>query len=92
MGVAMEKRFGSSALFTIGLEEEFQLVDPSTKELAAAVEGVLDAAPAGSERIAPELFQDCVEMRTPASRPSRSWPGNIPRSGAKSRRRRRRRK
>ena len=61
----MEKRFGSTSPFTMGIEEEFQLVDPSTRELAPAVEAVLDAAPDGSELIARELFQDCLEMRTP---------------------------
>jgi len=61
----MEKHFGSTSPFTTGIEEEFQLVDPSTRELAPAVEAVLDAAPGGSELMARELFQDCVEMRTP---------------------------
>ena len=61
----MQTRFGSSFQHTVGLEEEFQLIDPSTRELAPAIDAVLDAAPDGSERIAPELFQDCVEMRTP---------------------------
>ena len=61
----MENRFGASAPFTIGVEEEFQLVDPSTRELAPAIEAVIGTAPNGSERIARELFQDCVEMRSP---------------------------
>jgi carboxylate-amine ligase len=62
---SMQTRFGATPPHTVGLEEEFQLIDPSTRELAPAIEAVLDAAPAGPERIAPELFQDCVEMRTP---------------------------
>ena len=61
----MERRFGSTAPFTVGVEEEFQLVDPSTRELAQAVEAVLDAAPESSELMARELFQNCVETRTP---------------------------
>jgi carboxylate-amine ligase len=61
----METRFGTGRPYTVGVEEEFQLVDPSTRELAPAIEAVLDAAPEGSERMAPELFQDCVEMRSP---------------------------
>jgi glutamate---cysteine ligase / carboxylate-amine ligase len=61
----MEKRFGGGRPYTVGLEEEFQLVDPSTRHLAQAIEAVLGSAPEGSERMAPELFQSCVEMRTP---------------------------
>lgn len=61
----MQTHFGRSPRHTVGLEEEFQLVDPSTRELAPAIDAVLDAAPDGSERIAPELFQDCVEIRSP---------------------------
>ena len=61
----MERRFGSTAPYTVGVEEEFQLVDPSTRELAQAVEAVLAAAPDGTEKMARELFQNCVEMRTP---------------------------
>jgi len=61
----MDKSFGATSPHTIGVEEEFQLVDPSTRELAPAIEAVLETASSGSERLAPELFQDCVEMRTP---------------------------
>ena len=61
----METRFGASAPFTVGVEEEFQLVDPLTRELAPAIETVIGTAPDGSELMARELFQDCVEMRTP---------------------------
>ena len=61
----MERRFGSTAPFTTGVEEEFQLVDPRTRELAPAVEAVMGAAPEGSDRMGRELFQDCVELRTP---------------------------
>jgi glutamate---cysteine ligase / carboxylate-amine ligase len=61
----MERRFGSTAPFTTGVEEEFQLVDPHTRELAQAIEAVIGAAPDGSERMGRELFQSCVELRTP---------------------------
>jgi carboxylate-amine ligase len=61
----METSFGTTAPYTVGVEEEFQLVDPSTRELAQAIEDVIRLAPDGSERMARELFQDCVEMRTP---------------------------
>ena len=61
----VEKHFGTGRPYTVGVEEEFQLVDPSTGELAPAIEEVIGAAPGGSEFIARELFQDCLEMRTP---------------------------
>ena len=61
----MEKRFGQTRPYTVGVEEEFQLVDPSTRELAQAVEAVLGPFPDGVGRMAPELFQDCIEMRSP---------------------------
>ena len=57
--------FGATNSYTVGVEEEFQLVDPSTRELTPAIEGVIGASLENTERIAPELFQDCVEMRTP---------------------------
>jgi glutamate---cysteine ligase / carboxylate-amine ligase len=61
----MEMCFGATNSYTVGVEEEFQLVDPSTRELTPAIEGVIGASLENTERIAPELFQDCVEMRTP---------------------------
>lgn len=54
----METRFGTSRPYTVGVEEEFQLVDPSTRELVPAIEAVLDAVPEGYDLMAPELFQD----------------------------------
>ncbi len=62
---SMETRFGASAPYTVGVEEEFQLVDPSSRELAQAIEDVIGAVPDGSELVTRELFQDCVEMCTP---------------------------
>jgi carboxylate-amine ligase len=61
----VQNRFGMTPSYTVGVEEEFQLVAPSTLQLAPAVEDVIGAIPDGSERLARELFQDCVEMRTP---------------------------
>jgi glutamate---cysteine ligase / carboxylate-amine ligase len=61
----MEMCFGATNSYTVGVEEEFQLVDPSTRELTPAIEGVIGASLENTEQIAPELFQDCVEMRTP---------------------------
>jgi carboxylate-amine ligase len=60
----MESGFGATAPYTVGVEEEFQLVDPVSRGLTPAVEGVL-AAGDGTELITSELSQSCVEMLSP---------------------------
>src|ERR687889_2878337 len=60
----MESGFGSTEPFTVGVEEEFQLVDPVSRELIPAVDEVL-AAGEGSRLITSELSQSCVEMLSP---------------------------
>ena len=60
----MENGFGATAPYTVGVEEEFQLVDPVTRGLTPAVDGVL-AAGNGTELITSELSQSCVEMLSP---------------------------
>src|SRR5918911_4404809 len=60
----MESGFGATAPYTVGVEEEFQLVDPVSRGLTPAVEGVL-AAGEGSRLITSELSQSCVEMLSP---------------------------
>jgi carboxylate-amine ligase len=60
----MESGFGATAPYTVGVEEEFQLVDPSSRGLTAAVDEVL-AAGDGTKLITSELSQSCVEMLSP---------------------------
>lgn len=60
----MEERFGASAPYTVGVEEEFQLVDPGSRELSPAFEDVLAAAD-GSRLVTSELSQSCIEMLSP---------------------------
>ena len=60
----MESGFGATAPYTVGVEEEFQLVDPVSRGLTPAVEGVL-AAGNGTKLITSELSQSCVEMLSP---------------------------
>src|ERR687889_2545961 len=60
----MELGFGSTEPYTVGVEEEFQLVDPVTRGLTPAVdEGV--AAGGGARLITSELSQSCIEMLSP---------------------------
>ncbi len=60
----METSFGATAPYTIGVEEEFQLVDSVTRELSPAIDAVIAAA-GGSDLITSELSQSCVEMLSP---------------------------
>jgi carboxylate-amine ligase len=60
----MDEHFGSGRPYTVGVEEEFQLVDPSTRGLVSAVGDVLAVSDI-SGLLVPELFQSCVEMVTP---------------------------
>ncbi|MDQ6614493.1 MAG: carboxylate-amine ligase [Actinomycetota bacterium] len=54
------------ALGTVGVEEEYQLLDADTGELRAVNDLVLDeAAPALGEAVHPELIQSQVEVSTP---------------------------
>jgi glutamate---cysteine ligase / carboxylate-amine ligase len=51
--------------FTLGVEEEFQIVDPATGELRSHVSELIAASsPALGEQIKPELHQSIVEMGT----------------------------
>src|SRR5918993_217630 len=60
----MESGFGATAPYTVGVEEEFQLVDPASRGLTPAVDEVL-AAGEGSRLITSELSRSCVEMLSP---------------------------
>ena len=62
----METSFGASAPYTVGVEEEFQLVDPGTLGLAPLIGDVLAARRPGDEDLATsELSSSCLEMRSP---------------------------
>jgi glutamate---cysteine ligase / carboxylate-amine ligase len=63
----METNFGATPAYTVGVEEEFQLVDPSSHALVPAIESVLaarDAAGLPAVSVASELSASCVEMRS----------------------------
>jgi len=50
--------------FTLGIEEEFQIVDPVTRELKSHIEEMLASSQLG-DQIKPELHQSVVEVGTP---------------------------
>src|ERR671913_303722 len=60
----MESGFGATAPYTVGVEEEFQLVDPGSRALSPSVDAVL-AAGDGTDLITSELSRSCVEMLSP---------------------------
>jgi glutamate---cysteine ligase / carboxylate-amine ligase len=69
-GSVLEHNFGASEPFTLGVEEEYMLLDGETLDLVQHVEAVLEAA-AGHElepRVNPELMQSVLEIATPVCR------------------------
>ena len=64
----MKIAFGASPPYTVGIEEEFQLVDPATWELTPLIERVLatrEAAGFAADSLASELSSSCLELRSP---------------------------
>src|SRR5439155_16709130 len=52
-------------VFTLGLEEEFQIIDPVTRELRSHIQQILaDGKMILQERVKPELHQSIVELGT----------------------------
>jgi carboxylate-amine ligase len=69
-GSVLDHRFGASAQYTLGVEEEYMLLDGTTFDLVQHVESVL-AAMSGHElepRINTELMQSVIEIATPVCR------------------------
>jgi carboxylate-amine ligase len=52
-------------IFTLGIEEEFQIVDPETRELRSQIQQILaDGKIILQDRVKPELHQSIVELGT----------------------------
>src|SRR3954451_20903196 len=58
--------FGAGANYTVGVEEEYMLLDPETFDLAPGAERILAAGADGpfGANAAPELFESLVEFHT----------------------------
>jgi carboxylate-amine ligase len=69
-GSVLDHRFGESPPFTLGVEEEYMLLDPESFDLVQHVDTVLTAVQEGefTERIGPELMQSVLEISTPVCR------------------------
>jgi glutamate---cysteine ligase / carboxylate-amine ligase len=63
----LDHRFGTGAPYTIGVEEEFMLLDPETWDLVQHIDAVLAAVAESehAERVHSELMQSVVEITTP---------------------------
>jgi carboxylate-amine ligase len=66
-GSVLDHRFGSTEPFTLGVEEEYMLLDPDSFDLVQHVDTVLTVAKDGEfdERVGPELMQSVLEISTP---------------------------
>jgi glutamate---cysteine ligase / carboxylate-amine ligase len=51
-------------LFTLGIEEEFQLIDPETRDLRSHVQYLLDDDHTLADQLKPELHQSVIEVGT----------------------------
>jgi glutamate---cysteine ligase / carboxylate-amine ligase len=66
----LDHRFGKSDPYTLGVEEEYMLLDPETLDLVQHVDTVLESI-AGDEleaRVNAELMQSVIEIATPVCR------------------------
>jgi carboxylate-amine ligase len=66
----LDHNFGKSDPYTLGVEEEYMLLDGETFDLVQHVEAVLEAAEGGEHerRVNPELMQSVLEIATPVCR------------------------
>jgi carboxylate-amine ligase len=69
-GSVLDHSFGKSDPYTLGVEEEYMLLDGETFDLVQHVEAVLEAAYGGEyeRRVNPELMQSVLEIATPICR------------------------
>jgi carboxylate-amine ligase len=65
-GLAMEQNFGKSAPFSLGVEEEFQILNRESYELVSRIDEILLAFEGGEKekRVKAELLQSVVEVAT----------------------------
>jgi carboxylate-amine ligase len=63
----LDHNFGASDQYTLGVEEEYMLLDNESFDLVQHVDTVLSAAQNGelTDRIGPELMQSVIEISTP---------------------------
>lgn len=61
----LEVNFGSSSNFSLGIEEEFQILNPNDLELCSRAHSIIEDTPENMrQRVKPELMQSIVEINT----------------------------
>jgi carboxylate-amine ligase len=66
----LDHKFGAGAPYTLGVEEEYMLIDPETWDLVQHIDSVLAAVAEGEHegRLHAELMQSVLEVTTPVCR------------------------
>jgi carboxylate-amine ligase len=66
----LDHRFGAGEPLTVGVEEEYMLLDAETLDLVQRIESILETEERGAfaELVSAELFQSLVEFHTPVCR------------------------
>ncbi len=69
-GSVLDHAFGAGEPYTLGVEEEYMLLDPETFDLVQHIDSVLAAVAGGDfeARINSELMQSVIEITTPVCR------------------------
>src|SRR5207249_5740434 len=63
--VKRRKERARHQVFTLGIEEEFQIIDPETRELRSHIQQILaDGKMILKEHVKPEMHQSVVELGT----------------------------
>ena len=63
----LDHRFGAGAALTVGVEEEFMLLDRESLDLVQRIERILELEERGAfaELVSEELFESLIELHTP---------------------------
>ena len=78
-GSVLDHAFGESDPFTLGVEEEYMLLDPETFDLVQHIDTVLSRIHEEEfvARISPELMQSVLEISTPVCHNSKDIEGEL---------------
>ena len=78
-GSVLDHKFGATDPYTLGVEEEYMLLDPTTYDLVQHIDTVLTAVSEGEfvERIGPELMQSVLEISTPVCHTASDMDGEL---------------